>query len=382
MKLVVFSHKLVWRNQDSPTGYSTDGGFAFQMGAISKIFDQTTIVVPVLLKKMTAGEVHIQGQNLKIVPLENISGHGLRRKINYLFWFIKNVSKFNTLINEADAVHTPIPSDIGTLGMILALIKKKPLLVRYCGNWLVQNTIAEKCWKWLMEKFAGGKNVMLATGLQSEKPSEKNPNIKWIFSSSLTESELNELREKPPKLNINAPRLIIVCRMEEGKGVEQVISAVNLIKDEYPSIRLDVVGDGGELKVFKDIVSKLNLKSHVVFHGKLNHQGVLAALKDAQVFCYPTSFEGFPKVVLEALASGLPVFATAVSAIPELLKPGGGMILRNNEPETLLQELRELFLSPERYPEMQAYAFETASAFSLEKWGDSIKLHLQKAWNL
>jgi len=327
MKLVVFSHKLVWPSPESPSGYATDGGFAFQMEAISQIFEQTTIAVPVSNKRLSNGEVYIKGSNLRVFPLENIKGHGLSRKINYIPWLLKNVIAFNKLINEADYVHTPIPSDIGTLGMIIANIRNKPLFVRHCGNWNVQKTFAERFWKWFMEKYAGGTNVMLTTGLQEGKPSKKNKNINWIFSSSLKNSEIQTLIKSAPLLDIESPRLIIVCRMEVEKGVDRVISALDILRADFPGLHLDIVGDGPALIKFQQSVKRLKLYDMVSFHGKLNHADVLDIMQHAHIFCYPTAAsEGFPKVVLEAMASGLPVLGTSVSAIKALLSKGGGGI--------------------------------------------------------
>src|SRR6185437_14113603 len=248
--------------------------------------------------------------------------------------------------------------------------------------WLIQKTFAEKFWRWFLEKYAGGKNVVLATGLLQEAPSQKNKNIKWIFSTSLTIEEIEKLREHRPIFNREAPRLIIVCRMDESKGAGRVIDALYNLKEEYPGIKLDIIGDGPALGLFKEKVVQLGIKDKVFFHGKLNHEGVLKALKGAQIFCFPTDSEGFPKAVLEALASGLPVFATPVSALPALINPGGGVLLKNVLPETLSNELRNLFMHPDKYLEMQEHAFETARAFTLEKWTESIKQHLHQAWNL
>jgi len=383
MKLVVFSHKLVWNNPESASGYATDGGFAFHMDAISQIFEQTIVAVPVSSNRVAAGEVNIKGHNLMIFPLENIKGHGLRRKMNYLLWLLKNITIFNRLINEADAVHTPIPSDIGTLGMIMARIKGKPLFVRHCGNWNVQKTMAERFWKWFMERYAGGINVMLATGLQEEQPSKKNENIKWIFSSSLAKAEIGFLASSVPSLSVKFPKLIIVCRMEEEKGVGRVILALDILRKDIPGLHLDIVGDGPALKSFQKSVTDLNLDDRVIFHGKLNHEGVLHIMQQAHFFCYPTTAsEGFPKVVLEAMASGLPVLGTKVSAIKALIKNGGGILLENENPETLAAAIRQVLVHPEEYKAMQNAAMRTAGEFDLENWRDAIKTHLQRAWKI
>jgi glycosyltransferase involved in cell wall biosynthesis len=382
MKLVVFSHKLVWENPDSPSSYATDGGFAFHMDAISQIFDSTVVAVPALRSGNRQGEVMIGGHHLTIYPLQVIRASGLKRKLMYIPWAIDNIFKFNRLINQADAVHVPIPSDIGTLGMLLAKIKGKPLFVRHCGNWHVQKTRAERFWKWFMEKYAGGKNVMLTTGLEETPPSEINKNIKWIFSSSLTAKEIDDLKLSPPKLDPKKPRIITVCRMDEEKGVRHVINAVNILRTSIPKVHLDVVGDGPDLPKFKALAAELKLENNVTFHGKLDHEGVIRALQNAHIFCFPTSAsEGFPKVVLEALASGLPVIATPVSAIKALLKQGGGMILENNTAGDIAKCIEAIVHHPEDYYSMQQKALKTAKNFSLDNWRDTIKKHLEKGWN-
>jgi glycosyltransferase involved in cell wall biosynthesis len=380
MKVVVFSHKKVWQQPESKSGFATDGGFAFHMDAISQIFESTVVVVPVLDQRIDKGEVFIQGHNLKVFPLKAINASGLKRKLLYIPWAIRNIFRFNALINHADAVHVPIPSDIGTLGMVLAKLKGKNLLVRYCGNWLIQKTTAEKLWRWFMEKYAGGRNVMLATGFESSPPSQINPNIHWIFSSSLTSEEIAHLSQNLPVLNTDNPRIIIVCRMDDGKGVDLLIKAIKLVKTEYPTIHLDLVGEGSSLNKFKNLVSELNLNGNVTFHGKLNHDQVLVALQNAHIFCFPTASEGFPKVVLEALASGLPVISTPVSAIIALLNSGGGILVENTDPETIANAIVSILARPGSYTDMQKKAIETAKNFSLENWRDTIKQHLQQEW--
>jgi glycosyltransferase involved in cell wall biosynthesis len=381
MKLVVFSHKAIWVKKDSPSGFATDGGFAFHMKAISEIFEETQLVLPLNTQRQHKGEVNIEGKNIQVFPVKKIKGSGLGRKVRYLPWFLKNIFVFNRLINSADAVHVPIPSDIGTLGMVLAKVKSKPLFVRYCGNWLVRQTLAERFWVWFMEKYAGGKNVMLATGFQPSPPSVKNSNIHWIFSSSLTQEEINRLSGKLPDLDINNPRLAIVGRMSEAKGHRRVIKAVDILKDEYPGMHLDVVGDGPALDDFKAFTQSLGINNMVTFHGKLNHEDVISVLSGAQIFCFPTtSSEGFPKVVIEAMACGLPVLATPVSAIRQLLMFGGGVTLENATPEVLAVALKTVLCDVVKYKHMQKKAIETAREFSLEKWRDTINKHLEKAW--
>jgi len=379
MNLTVFSYKLCWPSVASPTGYATDGGFPFQMHALSELFDTTTLVLPCSATTTSAGGMSLSGPNLSVKPLTNPSGSGLWRKAALLFWLVRNSPVLVREISRADIVHAPIPGDIGTIGMLLALLWRKPVFVRYCGNWLVQRTTAEHFWRWFMQRFAGGRNVMLATGGAAESPSAQNPNVHWIFSTSLPEQELKACSRRRDLPASNSARLIIVCRQERGKGIETVIEALPLILQSFPDATLDVVGDGAELSNFKQLAVAHKVGGQVSFHGKVDHARVLQLLQQADLFCYPTASEGFPKAVLEALACGLPVVTTRVSVLPELIDTGSGLLLKEVTPAALAQAVVDCLSDAERYQSMSARALETASQYSLERWRDTIGDFLQAA---
>ncbi len=382
MKLAVFSHKYCWRSETSPTGFVTDGGFPLQMEAISELFSSTNIVVPCGNGVQVAGVSALTGTRLKIVPLSVVPGKGISRKLGMPFWLMKNVRIILSEIRQADAVHTPIPGDVGTIGMLFALILRKRLFVRHCGNWLVQRTIAERFWKWAMEYFAGGRNIMLATGGAANPPSLRNPHVRWIFSTSLrSEQVLKSVPRKPPR--DGELRIIIACRQEERKGTDKVIASLPLILKRFPKTSLDVVGGGALLDLLKEQVISLGLEERVCFHGQVGQARVADLLRASHIFCYPTSAsEGFPKVVLEALSAGLPVITTKVSVLPQLMRSGCGVLLDDTTPAALVNAVKEVCLDGEKYCAMSARAIQTAQQYTLENWRDTIGAALREAWKV
>lgn len=381
MRLTVVSHKVCWKNAESESGYATDGGFPLQIGAIAELFGETTVVVPCENRINNQGVSALVGNSLKVAALSVPAGDGLRRKLVFPFWLLKNGWIIFSEVRRADAVHTPIPGDVGTIGMFCAMILRKPLFVRHCGNWLVQRTRAEQFWRWSMEKFAGGRNVMLATGGSSEPPSSKNANIKWIFSTSLRNEQLQ--KAKPKELEKGKTvRLIIACRQEKRKGTEIVIESLNILREKL-NVHLDVVGDGALLNDFKAKVTELGLENHVEFHGRVEQARVVELLKRADIFCYPTSAsEGFPKVVLEALSSGLPVITTKVSVLPQLIKKGSGVLLDEATPVGLAKVVEEICADASRYKQLSENAIASAKEYSLENWRDFIGEILRRAWQV
>jgi glycosyltransferase involved in cell wall biosynthesis len=380
MRLAVISHKICWESPNSPSGYATDGGFPLQMRTISELFDETRLVVPVARTSNATGEVALAGRNLAIRPLDVHRGKGLARKLTLPLWLLGNLPTMVREIKQSDAVHTPIPGDIGTVGLLVALLLRKPLLIRHCGNWSAPRTIAEYFWRWLLERTAGDQVVVFATGGATGPPSPRNPKIRWIFSTSLRESELKACAAPRAGFAAAGPRLIIACRQEREKGTGAVIESLSLLEEEHPNISLDVVGDGAALSEFRKIADKFKVAHRVRFHGKVDHGRVMELLANADLFCFPTrSSEGFPKGVLEALASGLPVVSTRVSVLPDLVGEGG-MLIDNVTAHEVARGIRWCLADTARYEALSSAALRTAQHYSLERWRDTIGSFLIPGW--
>jgi glycosyltransferase involved in cell wall biosynthesis len=383
MRLVVISHKPCWRSDASPTGFATDGGFSMQMEALASLFDRTSVCVPVTEAPATDGEIALRGPRLEVVALPTPRGVRMWRKLLFPLWVARSVPTLVRQIRAADAVHAPIPGDVGTIGIVLAHLFRRPLFVRHCGNWAQPRTRAEHLWRRYMERVAGGRHVMLATGGADEPPSRRNPAIRWIFSTSMTAQQLDRVAKRRTLPPSGGARLVIVGRQVEAKGTGRVIEALRLLEPTTPDVTLEVVGDGPDLPRFKALALALGLADRVMFTGQVHHDGVLAALDRADLFVFPTtSSEGFPKAVVEAMASGLPVLATPVSVLPKLLASGGGILLGDASPESVAAAIRSATSSSARYELLSAHAIETAADFSLERWVRDIGGHLAEAWPL
>jgi glycosyltransferase involved in cell wall biosynthesis len=145
-------------------------------------------------------------------------------------------------------------------------------------------------------------------------------------------------------------------------------------------VRLEVVGDGSQIESLASLASSLGLQNRVLFHGKVGHRRVMELLQSAEIFCFPSASEGFPKAVLEALACGLPVVANPVSVLPLLLKDGAGVLLSEPTPDAVACAVRNVLCSREKYAAHSSRALEVAKGFSLEHWRREISAALRIAW--
>lgn len=350
------------------------------MQAISRLFDKTELLITQPAGLPPGGLVPLQGRALSVNTLPTPSA-GFFHKLKLIPWAWRHVGMIWHEMRNVDAVHAAVPGDVGSIGLVVALLQRRRLFVRHCGTFGEPVTISDHLLLWLLEHIANPKRIVLATGGADTPPSRRNPDIHWIFSTTLTEAELEQIVPAASWEPCEPLRLITVCRLTKEKNVQAILNALPLVQKNVPNLHLDVLGEGPHHKALEDLAAELGMQGCVTFHGNVNHERVLELLSQAHLFVFPTRVkEGFPKAVLEALACGLPVVATPISVIPELLKNGCGCLLDDTTAPAVADAVLDLVACPERLPEMSRLAREAARAYTLEAWGEAIGQRLRAAW--
>ncbi|MBI0477227.1 colanic acid biosynthesis glycosyltransferase WcaL [Sphingomonas sp. MA1305] len=115
-------------------------------------------------------------------------------------------------------------------------------------------------------------------------------------------------------------QLIAVGRLSPEKGQAGLLEAVALLRDRGVAIALTLVGDGPESASLRALATQLGVKALVRFVGRQDERTALASIAAADVLVLPSFMEGLPVVLMEAMALGVPVIATRVAGIPELVR--------------------------------------------------------------
>ncbi len=113
-------------------------------------------------------------------------------------------------------------------------------------------------------------------------------------------------------------RFVNVARLVPDKDQETLIRAFAIVNAQIPQSTLHLVGDGPLRANLTSIAQELKIAENVIFHGASNN--VREHLLQAQIFVLSSLDEGTPNAVLEAMSSGLPVVATAVNGVPDIVK--------------------------------------------------------------
>ncbi len=160
-------------------------------------------------------------------------------------------------------------------------------------------------------------------------------------------------------------RLVCVARLEATKGQADLLRAFAIARRELPGLTLDLIGDGADRARLERLTSELGLDATVRFVGALPTEDVRRALDEKDVFVLPSlrhrsgRMDGIPVALMEAMASGLPVVATRLSGIPELVvDEETGLLVAPESPDELAAAICRLARDPELAHRLAANARE------------------------
>lgn len=143
------------------------------------------------------------------------------------------------------------------------------------------------------------------------------------------------------------PRIAFAGRIVQNKGIHVLLAAMQILQSRGVTATCTVIGgpQHGRRNTAYAASLKALTPSNTTFCGYLAGDDLAEALRNADIFCCPSTWnEPFGMVIVEAMASGLPVVASDVGGIPEILRWGGGTLVPPNNPEALANALEHFVL--------------------------------------
>ncbi len=159
------------------------------------------------------------------------------------------------------------------------------------------------------------------------------------------------MRERRTALGVSPDPLImgVIGRLSIEKGVDRAIRLLAYLRQGYPNLELHIVGDGPQRKTLEKLAKNLNVSTCVRFWGWQEH--VLPFYEMMNVLLLPSRTEGLPNVVLEAMAMGVPVAATSVGGVRDLLAWGACGVVLDHDESTWPNHIAPLLASTDRRDE-------------------------------
>ena len=149
------------------------------------------------------------------------------------------------------------------------------------------------------------------------------------------------------RVGVDAKRrwIAIVGRMVPLKGHRFLIEALSMISKDFPDAGILVVGEGEDEEELRTLVERRGLSDRVVFLGL--RRDVPEILRAVEILAMPSSREGLPIVLLEAMAASLPVVVTRVGGIPEVVTEEKSGLFVSQDPDSIAAALRRLLSDPD-----------------------------------
>ena len=223
----------------------------------------------------------------------------------------------------------------------------------------------------------GIRNELVSSGIKESKVAVI-PNA--AFSSIGEEELLARRHEKRLSLGFAPGDFVVgyLGRLSQEKGVNYLVDAVSEIQDSRSRVKLLIIGNGPERKALEQKVKTLGLDGRVVFAGfQEDTENWLSAL---DIFVLPSLTEGTPMALLEAMAVGVPVIATAVGGVPKVISDRvNGMLVSKGQPLELSEKIHMLQYNPDLKKKLALNGLNLIKEkYDIRSWSISIEQIYQR----
>lgn len=218
-------------------------------------------------------------------------------------------------------------------------------------------------------RTALGTSYVTKYGLQKRYPPTRALK-KDGFTTNYTSAEISVDALNMPKLFESQKRQFTIIHVSGNiygytKGHKELITALTMLQGTKFNIKLVLVGAGNLSDDIVQIIKENHIEDQIIFTGLIKDKNLLHdELKNADIFVFPSYREGLPRVVIEAMACGLPCIATDLPGIRELLDNDCLVPVRDSK--ALADKILELISNPEKLNKLSARNLEKAKEYSIE----------------
>ncbi|NQE54770.1 Trehalose synthase [ANME-1 cluster archaeon GoMg3.2] len=180
--------------------------------------------------------------------------------------------------------------------------------------------------------------------------------------------DFEDIHNVQPHKSVEYPSILFVGGLSKVKGIDTLLNAVPILRKKILNLCLYIAGSGPEENKLKELVKELNIEENVNFLGYVSEIEKYSYYKSADVCVFPSIYEPFGIVLLEAMACGKPVVASNVGGIPFVVEEGKtGLLFESGNVEDLADKIMTILKNEELREKMGEAGRERAKEFTWDK---------------
>lgn len=256
---------------------------------------------------------------------------GLRGRVYNLIYFAEALVLARWMQdNGVSHLHNHIAKAAGTVAMLASVLTGIPFSFTLHGpdellepaHWRLDDKIAHAAFVACISDFARAQAMLQADRAHWDR-------------LHVVHCGVDPARYDRPRQGRGA-RLLFVGRLAAVKGIAVLFQAFAAARAQRPDLTLTLIGDGPERPALESEARALGIADALTFAGYQSQEAVAEALTRAEALVLPSFAEGVPVVLMEAMAARLPVVATRVAGVPELVEDGvSGLLVPPGDPVPL-----------------------------------------------
>lgn len=334
------------------------------------------VAAPVDLSNRKSAYKRLTNERVRFIALGHVRSAGSR--VGKLLAYARMQFGILRVVRRAAFSYIYLPGNVGLGACLQCLLLGRPYGVYLRGVWA---DATPRPFQWIHPIVFRNASFVLCTGERlTRETSRLNPRCETVVPMSpllLKEPGLRNRAEDGPPL-----RILYVGELIRTKGTYELLDAMAMIqKSATNGATLSMVGAGPEREALEEHVSELGLSASVRFVGFVEDPDRMAELYSSHdVLCLPTYTEGFPRVLYEAMAFGLPVITTRVGQIDTVVRENvNGLFVNVRSVEDIAARISDLIEDPALRRRLGNGARETMRPM-LEQWKGSTHGHQVVGW--
>lgn len=377
MTLGIVYHMPFWRAPDG-TLRELEGSFARYVDSLAPYFDEISLCVPVLAEPRGEGTA-VRSRNVTLAPLPAFDG-----PMHFYPRLARVLPRLIAWARRIDLLHCRVPSPAAVfafaiarlagrsafllvVGDLRALLPSMPYRGFKRGLWRLYTDFEEHSIQWM-----AGRSLTFANG-PALSAKHARPDRPVVQTTTTTIGE-RDIATRPDTCAEATVRALTVSRIDPRKGLRVLPNALRLLLDLGIDITLDIVGptvgrpgDDEQTAILAD-ANRLGVADRVGMPGAVPLDRLLPLYRRYDLFVLPTlPGEGIPRVLLEAMAAGLPIVTTRVAGIPGLvIHESNGLLVDQPSADAVAEAMARVIRDPALRQRLIANGYATARGCTLE----------------